>query len=46
MNELREYLFSIQDIKYKIFTQKLVPDTSYEIIGIKVPTLKKIAKII
>ena len=46
MIELREYLFSIQDIKYKIFTQKLVPDTSYEIIGIKVPTLKKIAKII
>lgn len=36
-------LIKLQDIKYKKFNTKLTP-TKYEIIGIRVPTLKKIAQ--
>ena len=42
--QVREELIRIKDDKYKAFTRKLVPDTKYEILGIKVPTLKEIAK--
>lgn len=38
-----QYLLSLQDLKYKEFHQKLT-FTKYEIIGIRVPVLRKIAK--
>lgn len=42
-NEFINYLYSIQDIKYKEFHSNLVPNIN-EFIGIKIPILKKIAK--
>ncbi|MBQ6687544.1 MAG: DNA alkylation repair protein [Bacilli bacterium] len=42
-NEFINYLFSLQDLKYKEFNKKLI-FTKYEIIGIQVPRLRKIAK--
>ena len=41
--EYIDYLISLKDQKYKEFHSKLT-DTNYEIIGIKVPIMKKIAK--
>lgn len=37
------YLYSLQDLKYKNFHSKLLPNTN-NLIGIKIPILKKIAK--
>lgn len=42
-NDFINYLFSLQDLKYKEFNKKLT-FTKYEIIGIRVPILRKIAK--
>ena len=39
-----EYLISIKDIKYKEFHSSLVLNSKYEMIGIRVPTMKDIAK--
>ena len=39
-----EYLKSIQDVKYKEFHSSLVLNSKYEMIGIRVPNLKNIAK--
>ncbi len=41
--EFREYLFKIRDIKYRDFQKKLT-FSKYEIIGIKIPELRKISK--
>ncbi len=38
-----EYLFNIRDIKYKEFNSKIIT-TKYEILGIKSPVLKKMAR--
>ena len=29
---------------YRVFSKKLIPDTKYEILGVRTPTIKKIAK--
>mgnify|MGYP002855510994 CR=1 FL=1 len=39
-----EYLFSIKDLKYKEFHSSLVLDSKYEIIGIRLPIMREIAK--
>jgi len=39
-----EYLKSLQDSKYKEFHSSLVLNSQYEMIGIRVPTMKNIAK--
>lgn len=39
-----EYLISIKDEKYKDFHNSLVLNSKYEMIGIRVPTMKSIAK--
>lgn len=42
---LREELFKNQDLKYKVFQSKLIPTLSAdEIIGVRVPVLRKIGK--
>ena len=42
--EFITYLLSLQDIKYKEFHIGLVQNSKYEIIGIRLPVLRKIAK--
>ena len=42
MNKLTELLFENQDIEYKRFSEKLIPDTKRPIIGVRVPKLKQI----
>ncbi len=42
-NEFINYLLSLEDIKYKVFTRNLIPGKN-NIIGIRIPILKKIAK--
>ena len=42
--EFQNYLLSIQDLKYKEFNKSLSLRTKYEMIGIKVPVLRKLAK--
>lgn len=37
-------LINIRDLKYKKFHQSLVLDSKYEILGIRIPVLRKIAK--
>ena len=44
MNILTKLLFDNQDLKYKEFSKKLIPDTNYPIIGVRAPTIKNIAK--
>ena len=39
-----EYLFSIRDLKYKEFHTSLVLDSKYEMIGIRLPIMREIAK--
>lgn len=44
-NEFISYLYSLQDIKYRDFSKSLMPSKKeYELIGIRMPILKKIAK--
>ncbi len=38
------YLKQFEDKKYQAFTAKLIPDTKYQILGIRTPQLKTIAK--
>ncbi len=42
-NLFLDYLYSIKDIKYKEFNSKIIT-TNYEILGIRIPILKKISK--
>lgn len=45
MEEIQKHLFELQDIKYRDFHSRLMPDTDKEtIIGIRVPMLRKYAK--
>ena len=45
MKEVQEQLFSLQDLKYRDFHSKLMPNISKEnVIGIRVPVLRKFAK--
>ena len=44
MIDIREKLLSLEDVKYKEFNKKLCPDTKREILGIRIPELKKLAK--
>ena len=43
--EVRESLFSMQDLEYKAFHAKLIPNIKEEvIIGVRTPELRKYAK--
>ena len=45
MEEIQKHLFELQDIKYRDFHSRLMPDIDKEtIIGIRVPVLRKYAK--
>lgn len=45
MNEIiKKELFQMQDLKYKEFNKNLCPDTNKEMIGIRMPILRKYAK--
>lgn len=37
-------LIELQDVKYREFNKKLCPDTNKEMLGIKIPILRKLAK--
>ena len=42
MKEVQEQLFALQDLKYRDFHSKLMPNISKEnVIGIRVPVLRK-----
>ena len=45
-NDFLEYLFSIKDEKYAIFHFKLLKNDKIKVIGIRIPVLKKLAKMI
>ncbi|HHX49743.1 MAG TPA: DNA alkylation repair protein [Clostridiales bacterium] len=44
MNKYQKILLSFQDKKYQEFSKKLVPDDAYEIIGVRMPIIRKLAK--
>ena len=44
MSILRTALLDNIDVEYKIFSMKLVPDTNYPILGVRVPIIKSILK--
>ena len=45
MKEVQEQLFALQDLKYRDFHSKLMPNISKEnVIGIRIPVLRKFAK--
>lgn len=44
MKEITDRLFELQDISYAEFQKKLIPDTKYEVIGVRTPDLRKLAK--
>ena len=45
MTNLQTQLFAMQDLKYRDFHSKLIPDMDKEkIIGIRIPQLRKFAK--
>ena len=44
MKEIENFLFRNSDEKFREFNRKLVPDTSYEMLGVKLPVLKEFAK--
>lgn len=41
-----KYLISLQDLKYKEFHSSLVLNSKYEIIGVRVPIMREIAKLV
>ncbi len=43
-NPLTKELFENVDENYRLFSLKLIPDTKYRIIGVRVPIIKNIAK--
>ena len=46
LTELQKQLFQLQDIKYRDFHSKLMPETAKEkIIGIRTPVLRNFAKV-
>ncbi len=44
MKEITDRLFELQDTSYAEFQRKLIPDTKYEVIGVRTPDLRKLAK--
>ena len=45
IHEIEERLFSLQDLKFRDFHRKLIPDVEGErVIGVRTPDLKKLAK--
>lgn len=44
MNEIIKELICLKDEKYKEFNKKLCPDTNLEMLGIRVPVLRKFAQ--
>lgn len=44
IDEIRKELLEYEDLEYAKFNRKLCPDTKKEIIGIRISTLRKIAK--
>lgn len=44
MKNFREELFSLKDEEYKKFNAKLCPDTKREMLGIRIPKLRNLAK--
>ena len=44
MNEVIEKLIELKDEKYKEFNAGLCPDTNKEMLGIRIPILRKLAK--
>lgn len=44
MHVITERLFAARDEKYKCFNAKIVPDTHYEMLGVRVPVIRKIVK--
>ena len=44
MKEITDRLFELQDTSYAEFQKKLIPDTKYEVIGVRTPDLRKLAK--
>lgn len=44
MNEINKELICLKDKKYKEFNKKLCPDTNLEMLGIRVPVLRKFAQ--
>ena len=44
INEIEQKLIKLQDKEYKIFSLKSCPDTNREILGIRIPQLRNLAK--
>jgi 3-methyladenine DNA glycosylase AlkD len=44
MKSITDRLFELQDPSYCEFQKKLIPDTKYEMIGVRTPDLRKLAK--
>ena len=44
VNDIRNRLLELSDEKYRDFNKKLCPDTEREMLGIRVPVLRKFAK--
>ena len=44
MEKIRDKLLELQDEKYREFNKKLCPDTNLEILGIRIPILRNLAK--
>lgn len=44
MHRITEDLLKKQDLKYKKFHSRIVSDTKYEIIGVRIPEIRKIVK--
>ena len=44
MDNIVNKLIQMQDLKYKEFNKSLCPDTDKEMIGIRIPILRKFAK--
>ena len=44
MEKIINDLFKLQDSEYAKFQKKLIPDTKYEMIGVRTPQLRKLAK--
>ena len=44
LSKIQSELFRLQDIKYRDFSKKIITDTKREIIGVRLPDLRKYAK--
>ena len=43
MNVFTQKLIENTDEEYRVFSKKLIPDTRYEILGVRVPVIKRVA---